>query len=245
MPSITQQMLAKYYPEHEEIFRDLLTQLLDGCERVLDAGCGDGRIFAYDFKERVDMLVGIDPCHNLAKNDQIHYATRGLVEHMPFADDTFDLVFSRFVLEHVQQPSHAFSEFARVLQPDGTLVVLIPNAWHYFVLAGRMIPHPVQQRIASWVGYREEDTHPTYYRANTCKKLNTLAQRGGLALSQTIMHEPCPWFLSFSPITLVPAIFHERLVNRCEALSPFRAHIIAVFEKPRVDAKREHNHAPN
>jgi ubiquinone/menaquinone biosynthesis C-methylase UbiE len=231
MSSLAQRMFKRYYPEYTDVFHHLLEQKLNNCERVLDAGCGDGRIFTYDFKEKVNMLVGLDLRQDLAKNEQIHSAAQGSVEQAPFVDGTFDLVFSRFVLEHVQEPADAFIEFARVLRPGGILVVAIPNAFHYFVIAGRIIPHSLQQRIASWVGYKEADTFPTYYRANTCKRLNALAKRAGMELRKVVRWEPCPWFVSFSAITLAPAILYERLVNRYESLAPLRAHIIATCEK--------------
>jgi SAM-dependent methyltransferase len=214
-------MLNKYYPEREDVFHKLLLRYIHGCEQVLDAGCGDGSIFTYDFRERVDLLVGLDLRQDLAANSQVRCATRGSVECLPFRNNAFDLIFSRFVLEHIREPENAFVELSRVLQPGGKLIILVPNAYHYFVIAGRIIPHSLQKRIASWVGYRDEDTFPTYYRANTRKTLTTFAHRAGLGVSEMTLHEPCPWFLSFSPLTLALAILYERIVNRFEALAHF------------------------
>ena len=77
----------------------------------------------------------------------------------------------------------------------------------------------------------DTDVFPTYYRGNTPRKLGMLANRAGLTLSRMILHEPCPWFLSFSPVTLALGIFYERLVNFCDVLAPFRAHILAIYRK--------------
>jgi ubiquinone/menaquinone biosynthesis C-methylase UbiE len=43
-------------------------------------------------------------------------------ETLPFADESFDLVFGHAVLHHIPDLSQAFSEFARVLRPGGTIV---------------------------------------------------------------------------------------------------------------------------
>jgi len=42
-------------------------------------------------------------------------------ETLPFADESFDLVFGHAVLHHIPELRQAFSEFARVLRPGGAL----------------------------------------------------------------------------------------------------------------------------
>ena len=42
-------------------------------------------------------------------------------ETLPFPDESFDLVFGHAVLHHIPDLERAFSEFARVLRPGGTL----------------------------------------------------------------------------------------------------------------------------
>jgi ubiquinone/menaquinone biosynthesis C-methylase UbiE len=42
-------------------------------------------------------------------------------EQLPFADESFDLVFGHAVLHHLPDLDRAFSEFLRVLKPGGTL----------------------------------------------------------------------------------------------------------------------------
>ena len=42
-------------------------------------------------------------------------------ETLPFPDESFDLVFGHAVLHHIPDLGRAFSEFARVLRPGGTL----------------------------------------------------------------------------------------------------------------------------
>jgi SAM-dependent methyltransferase len=43
-------------------------------------------------------------------------------EELPFADESFDLVFGHAVLHHIPDLERAFGEFARVLAPGGTIV---------------------------------------------------------------------------------------------------------------------------
>jgi SAM-dependent methyltransferase len=48
---------------------------------------------------------------------------------LPFAEDTFDMVFSHGVLHHVPDIKHAASEIRRVLRPDGELVIMLYARW--------------------------------------------------------------------------------------------------------------------
>lgn len=43
-------------------------------------------------------------------------------EQLPFADESFDLVFGHAVLHHIPDLPRAFGEFSRVLRPGGTLL---------------------------------------------------------------------------------------------------------------------------
>ncbi|MCS6862601.1 MAG: methyltransferase domain-containing protein [Abditibacteriales bacterium] len=48
-------------------------------------------------------------------------------EALPFADETFDVVFSSNVLEHVRSPATVLSETRRVLKRGGLMHVVVPN----------------------------------------------------------------------------------------------------------------------
>jgi SAM-dependent methyltransferase len=50
----------------------------------------------------------------------------GVCEALPFADESFDAVFSFAVLEHVRDPFKAARELTRVLKPGGNLYVVVP-----------------------------------------------------------------------------------------------------------------------
>jgi ubiquinone/menaquinone biosynthesis C-methylase UbiE len=53
---------------------------------------------------------------------------RGEAEALPFADNSFDLVFSVTTLEFVDDPARALSEMFRVAVPGGRLIVAVLNA---------------------------------------------------------------------------------------------------------------------
>lgn len=53
-------------------------------------------------------------------------------ENIPFSDNTFDVVFSTNVLEHVENPAKVLSEALRVLKPGGILQIIYPNYHSYY-----------------------------------------------------------------------------------------------------------------
>jgi len=65
---------------------------------------------------------------------------QGSVLDLPFADDSFDVVFSHGVLHHVPEIKQAQSEIHRVLRPSGELVIMMYARWslNYLVSIGLM-----------------------------------------------------------------------------------------------------------
>lgn len=63
---------------------------------------------------------------------------QGSVLDLPFADDTFDVVFSHGVLHHVPDIEQAQSEIHRVLRPGGELIIMVYARWslNYLVSIG-------------------------------------------------------------------------------------------------------------
>lgn len=112
--------------------------------QVLDCGCGPGTI-TRDIARRIapGHVTGLD--FNLS---QVERATRdaaaadlrnvefrqGNVYELPFAENTFDAVFSHALLEHLREPAKAAAEFLRVLKPGGMLGVCTPD-WGGFLVA--------------------------------------------------------------------------------------------------------------
>jgi len=105
---------------------------LHGTERVLDAGCGPGHT-ALAFAPRVAAVVGVDlteemldQARRLAAGHDIANVTfeHGDVEALAFPDASFDLATSRFSAHHYPHPRQAMRELARVLRPEGALLLV-------------------------------------------------------------------------------------------------------------------------
>ena len=89
--------------------------------RVLDLGCGE-RPWSALFGEA--HVIGVDIATEGARPDVV-----ALGAALPFADGSFDLVFTSQVLEHVPDDAPVLAECARTLRPGGALVLSVPFYW--------------------------------------------------------------------------------------------------------------------
>ncbi len=97
--------------------------------RILDVGCGTGRLLS-DLRQ-IGAAYGVD-CSPLAaevwRAAQIPGVLQGWAQRLPFADATFDLVTCLDVLYHRDVPDEVevLRELARVLRPGGVLILRVP-----------------------------------------------------------------------------------------------------------------------
>jgi SAM-dependent methyltransferase len=108
-------------------------------QRVLVDGCGIGT-----YAEKLAALTGhvygldieVDRVQEAAANASRVAYLGGAGEHLPFGDNTFDLVLSHEVLEHVQDDRAAIREIVRTLCPGGRLALFCPNRGYPFETHG-------------------------------------------------------------------------------------------------------------
>lgn len=121
---------APRYDAHAHQQRAVLEQLLaltlehGPYHHVLDGGCGTGYLLQCLAQRGVswqvtpmDLADGM--CRRVAADG--HRAVQGRLESLPFADESFDLVFSSLAVQWVAEPELFLSEARRVLKPGGLL----------------------------------------------------------------------------------------------------------------------------
>ena len=123
---------ALHFP-NEAIERALVDAAGKGpFNRVIDLGTGTGRILSL-FAPLACEAEGLDLSHqmltvaraNLAKAGAVNARVRqGDVNATPFEDNSADLVIVHQVLHFLEQPSRVIAEAARILRPNGRLLVV-------------------------------------------------------------------------------------------------------------------------
>lgn len=123
---------------HRRIHEQFLAYIRPG-QRVLDAGCGDG-ILSCMLARQGARVVGLEistPNIEAARrrarveNLDVHFV-QGDVERLPFGDDSFDVVVSSHVLEHLEAPLPGLREVRRVTRDAAIIAMptcLNPACW--------------------------------------------------------------------------------------------------------------------
>lgn len=100
---------------------------------VLDMGCGNGDITLAMIEAGFD-AYGIDI--GTAAKDKLPKARFRQVDLQtqlyPFHDNTFDVVFSKSVVEHLHHPDHLINEAKRLLKPGGVVITMTPSWKHSY-----------------------------------------------------------------------------------------------------------------
>jgi SAM-dependent methyltransferase len=99
---------------------------------ILDAGCGSGAMTrCFGSRYAAASVIGVD-----IRDDYVSYARdrasqeglqnvefrQGSVFNLPFATASFDVVWSKYVMQWIDEPEKAVAEFRRVTKPGGVVV---------------------------------------------------------------------------------------------------------------------------
>ncbi len=162
---------AQYYNRHHSQFHyseviDILSQLkLVGNERILDVGCGDGKLTAY-LAQAVPQgfVVGIDISDNMINFAQDVYKT---ISNLSFeqANATalsfnmeFDLVVSSACLHWIEDQKTAIQNMVQSLKPNGQILLRAPCAEMNTYAQAKI----ETTQLTHWKQYFKNYTYPLY-----------------------------------------------------------------------------------
>ncbi len=216
--------------------RRAIQSRLDPSKRILEIGCGRDFPESQHYLERTADVVGLDPeivpplASDSAQRDS---RIRGFGDRLPFADETFDVVACRSVIEHLRDPLPFFAEASRVLRPGGAMYCLTPNRYDYASIIAGLVPNRWHGRIVRFAeGRSEADTFPTYYRANTERAVRQLADMSGLEVQQIDHLNHNPSYLTFSPLLYRVGAAYDRAIAGTRRLAWLRAWLFFRLWKP-------------
>lgn len=147
-------------------------------KRLLEVGCGMGTDLL-QFARGGAVCTGVDLTPRSVEISSLHLGLYGMRadfvladgERLPFADESFDVVYSNGVLHHTPDTDGAVHELHRVLRPGGIAKVMLyhRNSLHYWgemilhrgVLRGHFLRgHSPQEIMSRYVEYSSGDARP-------------------------------------------------------------------------------------
>lgn len=167
--------------------------------KILDFGCGACRTlrdlraqgyantFGYDVEDGRSLLAaasGIDR-HNISTGSLLDM-------RLPYEDNTFDLVTSDQVFEHVQDQARVFEELLRITRPGGHGMHIIPARYapiegHILVPFGGVLQHRWWYKLWASLGIRnryqaglsadETADHNAYFVTEATRYISTSCYR--------------------------------------------------------------------
>jgi SAM-dependent methyltransferase len=174
-----------WYRGRRRIVHDELSRLgIERGGRVLDAGCGSGRLLdeltQYGEVSGLDMNPDSVQIARERGHEDVH---QGAVEALPWPDDTFDLVTCLDVVEHTADDRVTLRELRRVAKPGGRLLITVPALQ------------------ALWSTH---DVYNNHYRRYDRRSMRAAAADAGLAIERMTY---------FNSLLLPPAVL-VRLLQR-------------------------------
>ncbi len=120
---------ARHRGIHPAVVRELIAGGPVGPEtHLLDVGCGTGNYARALQLETGCRVNGVEPSREMRElaSDAASWETlaEGSAEHLPFDDQTFDLVISTDVIHHVGDRDAFYRQAARVLRPGGRIATV-------------------------------------------------------------------------------------------------------------------------
>ena len=170
------QRVAKAEPRILKRFVERRRLLLTECfpwpasGAVLDVGCGEGVFLAGLFGSRGFTRFGLDltrmNCIVTCQRIPDARVTQGDAESLPFADNSFNIVFVNGVFHHVAGRAKMANELVRVTTSNGWIIVIEPNRFNPLYAALTLLKRHERGLLSFDAGHLVEIMKPQLL--NTC-----------------------------------------------------------------------------
>lgn len=133
--------------------------------RILDFGCGAGKTVYELLDAGYEHAFGFDVQNYLrlrSPDDMTRFAINSRLDlRLPYPDNTFDVVLSDQVFEHVKDQMPVFSELHRIMKPGGIAIHAIPGRYrpveqHVYVPFASVFAHRWWFKFWGLLGVRSE-----------------------------------------------------------------------------------------
>jgi SAM-dependent methyltransferase len=170
----------------------------------LDIGPATGENITYSTSLGLKSM-GIEYDHEYAIRIK-QVCIQGTAEYLPFDRNSFDLVTLSHVLEHLPHYEETLSEIYRVLKPNGTFIVEVPNKYSLQELFNKLYTHFVLDKDHKYLG------HCNYFTYSRLKRI--LEMRGFIVkdckISGGMFHGTINSVIGLTLDILLKSLIHRR-----------------------------------
>lgn len=197
---------------YEHYHRYLWAQPLVAGRRVLDLGSGEG-FGAAILSESAEAVVGVDIDPLAVEHARINYDLDGLsfreasaTDLSEFGDGEFDAVVGFEVIEHIADQDEVLREVARVVHPEGFLILSTPDRRAYSEATGRVNPFHEKEltldELRDLLAEHFRNVELLSQRAAAGSTIDTLERRGNSHLGLRIERDDEGWRAAGRPSPL-------------------------------------------
>lgn len=203
---------------YHEVVAALVTKYSNSSSKILDIGCGlghiEGEIKNINPDLKIDIADAYDKCLEFTAsrgNVDKQYSIDEVVFNIDdVVDQTYDVIVMSHVLEHLLFPAKALDDVMKKLNPDGILIVAVPNPVRPSVfITNLFMSHYVNRgHVHSWdrshwrnfleviMGYDVLEYKTDYIQLPRATRSNIMRKIG------KVMVKGAPWW-GFSNIAVV------------------------------------------
>ncbi len=209
--------------EEKRVHEFIRSQIPKSSDSILDVGCGRAWVAEYfaqtnKFVCSMDIsLVNVQKALNLYPFEN-HVGVVADVYHLPFAENSFDIIIASEIIEHVMNPEGLVNSLIRCLKPSGRLIISTPYkeklTYSLCIHCNQKTPH--NAHIHS---FDENKLESFTEKKNVDFSFFTFGNKALILLRTHVL-------LKYLPFTLWKAIdkFANLLINK-------PAHIVVVYKK--------------
>ncbi len=202
-------------------------------QRVLEVGCGLGNLLVH-FADR-QFVVGIDICADCINAIKLRFANQPnivVLRHditdprvLSLAELRFDTLVALNVLEHIEDDEIALAHMCGLLQPGGSLVLVVPAHERLFGAMDRAIGHCRRYCMSTLLPKLERSG----FEMTACKLVNAAGALGWMINGRLLKRSTPP----NAQLRLINRIIPALEVVEHHVNPPFGVSLLAIAHKPR------------
>jgi len=202
---------------------------------ILDIGGGESCPFAkYRDPSLNARIIAVDVSGEALKNnhDVDEKRVADVTQDLPFGNGEVDLIVSRTVLEHLQNPEAFIAISSRILKRNGYFINLFPSKFTPFAFLNVMVPKKVSAKLLSYFfpESRSLTGFPAFYEKCYYSAIKSLLERHGFETVDTYLsYYQSHYFRFFVPLFLVSVLYE--ILLQAVAAKDLCAYVLIVARK--------------